>query len=122
MEQKILSLEQGKRRDQPSPQGDRSIEARTSSSPQIQGDRQSEATTLGPTGTPDQDDVVDGMGAVALKDGAAEEEYFGKNSLPSIANLHFPVLSLTLCRGYDGKDPPPTWHSCDLSSVALVSR
>lgn len=31
----------------------------------------------------DQDDEVDGMGAVALRDGADEEEYFGKvQSIP----------------------------------------
>ncbi len=79
MEQKLLSLEQSKRYEQPSPVSGRSIEVRTSTSPQTHGGRQSESNTVGFTATPDQDDVVDGMGAVALKDGAAEEEYFGKD-------------------------------------------
>ncbi len=119
MEQKLLSLEQAKRCDQPSPQSSRSIEVHTSTSP-TQGDQRSE-TTMGLTGSPDQDDVVDGMGAVALKDGAAEEEYFGENCPQSLQDLVF-ELNLTLSDGYDGKGPPPTWRSCDLSSVALGSR
>lgn len=67
MEQKLLSLEQDKRSDKPSPQG--------SASPLTQADQSETARAL--TGTSDLGDAVDGMVAVALKDGADEDEYFG---------------------------------------------
>ena len=38
------------------------------------------ATTWGLIGSPEHDDVVDGMGSVALKDGADEDEYFGNST------------------------------------------
>ena len=50
------------------------------------GGQQSE-NTRGLTGSSDQDDAVDGMGAVALKDGADEDEYFGKSPPQSLQTL-----------------------------------
>lgn len=49
----------------------------TATSPKIQGNHESRRSP-GVKGPLDQDDEVDGMGAVALRDGADEEEYFGK--------------------------------------------
>ena len=72
MEQKLLSLEQDKRSDKPSP---RSIDAQGSASPLTQAGQPETARAL--TGTSDLGDAVDGMVAVALKDGADEDEYFG---------------------------------------------
>lgn len=51
-------------------------ELHTATSPTVQENPESRSSprTKGPL---DQDDGVDGMGAVVLKDGAEEEEYFG---------------------------------------------
>ncbi len=73
MEQKLLSLEQDRRSDKPSPQ---SVDAQGSASPLTQADQQPE-TARAITGSSDLGDAVDGMVAVALKDGADEDEYFG---------------------------------------------
>ncbi len=78
MEQRFLALEQGSRSDKPSPESTRSGEVRAAISPAAQRDQQPEITRE-LTGPSDQDDAVDGMGAVALKDGADEEEYFGES-------------------------------------------
>lgn len=51
----------------------------------------------GMKGPLDQDDEVDGMGAVALKDGADEEEYFG--IVESITANHFVGPRLTIRKG-----------------------
>ncbi|CRL22257.1 Fungal transcriptional regulatory protein, N-terminal [Penicillium camemberti] len=51
----------------------------TATSPKIQGNHESRRSP-GVKGPLDQDDEVDGMGAVALRDGADEEEYFGASS------------------------------------------
>lgn len=77
MEQKLLSLEQGTRFDGQSPRSGRSIDAQASASPPAHRDRRAPAAGE-LTGPSAQDDAVDGMGAVALKDGADEDEYFGK--------------------------------------------
>jgi hypothetical protein len=82
MEQKLLALEQGSQSDKPSPQSSRSIEVHTSTSPPAHRDQQPE-TSREPTGTSDQDDEVDGMGAVALIP-SNEDEYFGKRSPRSL--------------------------------------
>jgi hypothetical protein len=73
MEQKLLSLEQDKRSDRPSPHG---VDAHGSASPLTQADQEPEAARA-ITGSSDPGDAVDGMVAVALKDGADEDEYFG---------------------------------------------
>lgn len=51
-------------------------EMHTATSPTIQEDHESRRSQ-GTKGPLDQDNGVDGMGAVVLKDGAEEEEYFG---------------------------------------------
>lgn len=81
MEQKLVALEQGSRSDKPSPDSSRSIEVHASRSPPVHGDQQLYITKE-PTGPSDQDDAVDGMGAVALKDGTDEDEYFGESFPP----------------------------------------
>lgn len=59
-----------------------SPEIHTATSPKIQENYESRRSP-GVKGPLDQDDEVDGMGAVALRDGADEEEYFGKvRSIP----------------------------------------
>lgn len=80
MEKKLLALEQGSQADKPSPESSRSIEVHASRSPPGHGDQQLDITRE-PTAPSDQDDAVDGMGAVALKEGTEEDEYFGE-SLP----------------------------------------
>ncbi|CAI7573380.1 unnamed protein product [Penicillium viridicatum] len=56
-----------------------SPEIHTATSPKIQENHESRRSP-GVKGPLDQDDEVDGMGAVALRDGADEEEYFGDSS------------------------------------------
>ncbi|KAJ5421175.1 hypothetical protein N7465_003694 [Penicillium sp. CMV-2018d] len=56
-----------------------SPEIQTATSPKIQENHESRRSP-GVKGPLDQDDEVDGMGAVALRDGADEEEYFGDSS------------------------------------------
>lgn len=59
--------------------------------------------------TPIQDDGVDGMGAVPLKDGADEDEYFGK----LLHNCRATVLSEMLLTASENlKGVLLTWPSC----------
>lgn len=75
LEQRLQAIEKMLRLSRPDKQFD-NPEMHTATSPTIQENNESRRSpvTKGPL---DQDDRVDGMGAVALKDGAEEEEYFG---------------------------------------------
>lgn len=76
LEQRIQAIEKRLRLSGPNEQFD-SPEIHAATSPQIQENHESRRSP-GVKGPLDQDDEVDGMGAVALKDGVDEEEYFGK--------------------------------------------
>ncbi|KAJ5432090.1 uncharacterized protein N7458_011246 [Penicillium daleae] len=85
LEQRLQAIEKRLRLSGPDKQFD-SPEMHTATSPTMQGNHGSRRSPemKGPL---DQDDGVDGMGAVALKDGADEEEYFGASS--NVAFLRF---------------------------------
>lgn len=76
LEQRVQAIEKRLRLSGLNEQFD-SPEIHTATSPKIQGNHESRRSP-GVKGPLDQDDEVDGMGAVALRDGADEEEYFGK--------------------------------------------
>ncbi|KAJ5588261.1 hypothetical protein N7537_010939 [Penicillium hordei] len=65
----------------------------TATTPETQENHEPRSSP-GVKGPLDQDDEVDGMGAVALKDGADEEEYFGK--VQFIPALFYGTLSKVL--------------------------
>lgn len=67
----------------------------TATSSTIQKERESPPSPR-MKGPLDEDDEVDGMGAVALKDGADEEEYFGTVLFTSYSSEHFmnPLLTM----------------------------
>lgn len=75
LEQRLQAIEKRLRLSGPDKEFD-SPEMHTATSPTIQENHESRRSP-GMKGPLDQDDGVDGMGAVALKDGADEEEYFG---------------------------------------------
>ncbi|KAJ5350217.1 Zn(II)2Cys6 transcription factor [Penicillium brevicompactum] len=85
LEQRLQAIEKKLRLSGPDKEFD-SPEMHTATSPTIQENHESRRSP-GMKGPLDQDDGVDGMGAVALKDGADEEEYFGASS--NVAFLRF---------------------------------
>ncbi|KAJ5839466.1 hypothetical protein N7455_006060 [Penicillium solitum] len=85
LEQRLQAIEKRLRLSGPDKEFD-SPEMHTATSPTIQENHESRRSP-GMKGPLDQDDGVDGMGAVALKDGADEEEYFGASS--NVAFLRF---------------------------------
>ncbi|KAL2702134.1 hypothetical protein AAEP93_006432 [Penicillium crustosum] len=78
LEQRVQALEKRLRLSGLNEQFD-SPQIHTATSPQIQENHESQRSP-GVKGPLDQDDEVDGMGAVALRDGVDEEEYFGASS------------------------------------------
>ncbi|OQD92814.1 hypothetical protein PENSOL_c037G07255 [Penicillium solitum] len=78
LEQRVQAIEKMLRLSGLNEQFD-SPEIHTATSPKIQENYESRRSP-GVKGPLDQDDEVDGMGAVALRDGADEEEYFGASS------------------------------------------
>jgi hypothetical protein len=87
----------------------RSLGVQPVTSPSLQEGQQLQAPLeLGRT--PIQDDGVDGMGAVPLRDGADEDEYFGK-SLHNCRTTGLSKMLLTLCGNL--KAVPLTWPSCE---------
>ncbi|KAJ5549254.1 Zn(II)2Cys6 transcription factor [Penicillium frequentans] len=86
-EQRLQAVERMLQLSRPDKQLD-NHEMYTATSPTNQENHESRQSP-GTKGPLDQDDEVDGMGAVALKDGAEEEEYFGASS--NVAFLRFIV-------------------------------
>ena len=79
LEEKLQALEQDRGSDRSSARSLGYTERRATPTPgQERLQSQTARTPEIPRG---QDDVVDGMGSVALTDGADEHEYFGKPSL-----------------------------------------
>ncbi|CAI7590840.1 unnamed protein product [Penicillium discolor] len=78
LEQRVQAIEKMLRLSGLNEQFD-SSEIHTATSPKIPENYESRRSP-GVKGPLDQDDEVDGMGAVALRDGADEEEYFGASS------------------------------------------
>lgn len=76
LEQRLRAIEQSLHLLASDRQLDRSSQVHIATSPAVD-DGQQPKTIPGMTRLPDQDDGVDGMGAVTLKDGASEDEYFG---------------------------------------------
>ncbi|PKY05678.1 putative Zn(II)2Cys6 transcription factor [Aspergillus campestris IBT 28561] len=85
LEQRLQAIEKRLRLSGPDKQLD-SFETHTTTSPTVRENHESRRSP-GMKGPLDQDDGVDGMGAVALKDRADEEEYFGASS--NVAFLRF---------------------------------
>lgn len=80
LEERLQALEQDRAPNGSSAQGAGHAEVRATSTPAQEG---LQPRTARISERPSrQDDVVDGMGSVALTDGADEHEYFGKASPP----------------------------------------
>lgn len=98
LERKLQALEQEKEPDKSSARRTRSVEGNATTSTPGQVGLQSQTTDILERSL-DRDDVVDGMGSVALTDEGDEREYFGKppsNSLSQRALLFESKLIISL--------------------------
>ncbi|KAJ9301135.1 hypothetical protein DTO271G3_1270 [Paecilomyces variotii] len=87
LEQRLLVIERNLHLLASDKQSDRCSQVHIATSPAVDDDQQPKSTPPGMRRLPDQDDGVDGMGAVTLKDGAGEDEYFGISLLYHFRNL-----------------------------------